>query len=83
MLLLWQRIHLGLLCRYATLGIILHVVKQVQRGATGSKAAALLAAVPRQAAPGVTGGGDWLSGVSSFAFQVPTFASRQTAVWVR
>ena len=53
-----------------------------QRGAKGSKAAALLAAVPREAAPGVTGGGDWFSGVSSFAFQVPTFASRQTAVWV-
>ena len=46
-------------------------MEQAQQGANGDKVAALLAAVPRQAAPGVTSGRDWFSGVSSFAFQVP------------
>jgi hypothetical protein len=50
----------------------LHVMKQAQRGAKGGKTAALLATVPRQAAPGVTGNNEGHSGVSSFAFQVPS-----------
>ncbi len=39
-------------------------------GSSGGSGKALLAAVPRQEAPGVLSSDGWHSGVSSFAFQV-------------